>query len=72
MRLKTIVALALTAIVVGAAVPVADAGNPPDSGNCLSSFVNGGAQGSQVSSDPGGPQADGGLGQFLRETRGRC
>ena len=52
MRLKTIVAFALTALVVGAAAPVADAGNPPDNGNCLSGFVNGGAQGGQVSSDP--------------------
>jgi hypothetical protein len=72
MRLKTIVAFALTAIVVGAAAPVAGAANPPANGNCLSSFVNGGAQGRQVSSDPGGPQASGELGQFLREARGRC
>jgi hypothetical protein len=72
MRLKTIVAFALTAIAAGAAVPATGAANPPDNGNCLSSFVNGGAQGSQVSSDPGGPQADGELGQFLREARGRC
>ena len=72
MRLKTIVAFVLTALVVGAAAPVADAGNPPDKGNCLSSFVNGGAQGGQVSGDPGGPQASGELGQFLREARGRC
>ena len=72
MRLKTTVAFVLTALVVGAAAPVADAGKPPDNGNCLSSFVNGGAQGGQVSSDPGGPQASGELGQFLREARGRC
>ena len=71
MRLKIIVASALTAIVVGIAAPGAGAA-PADNGNCLSSFVNGGAQGSQVSSDPGGPQASGELGQFLRETRGRC
>jgi hypothetical protein len=72
MRLKTIVAFALTAIVVGAAAPGAGAANPPENGNCLSSFVNGGVQGGQVSSDPGGPQASGELGQFLREARGRC
>jgi hypothetical protein len=72
MRLKITVASALTAIVVGLAAPGAGAADPVDSGNCLSSFVNGGAQGSQVSSDPGGPQAGGDLGQFLRETRGRC
>jgi hypothetical protein len=70
MRLKIIVAL--TAIVVGIAAPGAGAADPADNGNCLSSFVNGGAQGSQVSSHPGGPQASGELGQFLRETRGRC
>jgi hypothetical protein len=71
-QLKTTVAFTLTAIAVGAAAPGAGAANPPDYGNCLSSFVNGGAQGSQVSSDPGGPQASGDLGQFLRDTRGRC
>lgn len=72
MRLKTIVAFPLTVIVLGAAAPVAGAATPPDNGNCLSSFVNGGAQGGQVSSDPGGPQASGELGQFLREARGHC
>jgi hypothetical protein len=72
MRIKLIVAFALIAIVVGAAAPVADAGNPRDNGNCLSSFVNGGAQGGLVSSDPGGAQASGDLGQFLRAARGRC
>lgn len=72
MRLKIIVASALTAIVVGIAAPGAGAADPADNGNCLSSFVNGRAQGSQVSSDPGGPQAGGELGQFLRETRGHC
>jgi len=72
MRLKIIVASALTVIVVGIAAPGAGAADPADNGNCLSSFVNGGAQGSQVGSDPGGPQASGELGQFLRETRGRC
>jgi hypothetical protein len=72
MRLKIIVAFALTAIVSGTAAPGAGAADPADNGNCLSSFVNGGAQGSQVSSDPGGPQASAELGQFLRETRGRC
>jgi hypothetical protein len=71
MRLKTIVGCALTAI-LAAAAPSAEAANPPDSGNCLSSFVNGGSQGSQVSSDPGGRQASGDLGQFLREAHGRC
>ena len=71
MRLKTIVGFALTATVAVAA-PSAGAANPPDHGNCLSSFVNGGAQGTQVSSDPGGAQASGDLGQFLRETHGRC
>jgi hypothetical protein len=71
MRLKTIVGFALTATVAGAA-PSAGAANPPDHGNCLSSFVNGGSQGSQVSSDPGGAQASGELGQFLRETHGGC
>lgn len=72
MRLKIVVASALTAIVVGTAAPGAGAANPADDGNCLSSFVNGGSQGSQVSGAPGGPQASGDLGQFLRETRGRC
>jgi hypothetical protein len=72
MRLKTIVAFALATIVAGAAAPGAGAANPPDNGNCLSSFVNGGSFGGQVSSDPGGPQADGELGAFLHETRGRC
>lgn len=72
MRLRTITAFALTAIVAGAAAPGAGAADPRDKGNCLSSFVNGGSQGSQVSSEPGGAQASGELGQFLRETRGRC
>jgi hypothetical protein len=72
MRLKTIVPFALTAMMAGAAAPGAAVANPPDNGNCLSSFVNGGAQGSAVSSDPGGAQASGELGQFLRETHGRC
>jgi hypothetical protein len=71
-RLKIIVASALTAIVVGIAAPGAGAADPIDKGNCLSSFVNGGAHGRQVSGDPGGAQASGELGQFLRETRGRC
>jgi hypothetical protein len=61
-----------TAIVLGTAAPVAGAPNPPDNGNCLAIFVDGGAQGGQVSGDPGGPQASGDLGQFLREARGRC
>ena len=69
---KTFLAFALTAVVAGAAAPGAGAADPPDNGNCLSSFVNGGSQGGQVSSDPGGPQADGELGGFLRETHGRC
>ena len=63
----------------GAGIPViapkpagAGAADPIDKGNCLSSFVNGGAHGRQVSGDPGGAQASGELGQFLRETRGRC
>ena len=72
MRLKIIVASALTVIMVGIAAPGAGAAAAADKGNCLSSFVNGEAQGSQVSSDPGGPQAGGDLGQFLRDTRGRC
>jgi hypothetical protein len=72
LRSKTIIAFALAAIAAGAAAPGAGAASPPDNGNCLSSFVNGGSQGSQVSSDPGGPQASGELGQFLREERGRC
>ncbi len=72
MRHKAILAFSLTAILAGAAAPGAGAANPPDNGNCLSSFVNGGSQGSQVSSDPGGAQGDGELGQFLRETHGRC
>src|SRR5207244_9161656 len=37
MRLKTIVAFPLTAIVLGTAAPVAGAANPPDNGNCLRS-----------------------------------
>ena len=72
MRYKTVVAVALTAVAAGAVAAGADASSPPDHGNCLASFVNGGAQGSAVSSDPGGPQASRELGQFLRETRGRC
>ncbi len=73
MRLKAILAFSLTAILAGAAAPGAGAANPPDNGNCLSSFVNGGSFGNQVSSDPGGPQADGReLGGFLHETHGRC
>ena len=72
MRLKTIVALALTATAASAAAPGAGAANPPENGNCISSFVNGQKLGSTVSSNPGGPQASGELGQFLGETRGRC
>ena len=72
MRLKIIVASALTAIVVGIAAPGAGAAVPADNGNCLSSSVNGGELGSLVSNDPGGAQGSGDLGQFFRETRGRC
>jgi len=72
LRSKTIIAFALAAIAAGAGAPGAGAASPPDHGNCLSSFINGGSQGSQVSSDPGGRQASGELGQFLREERGRC
>ena len=70
MRLKIIVVSALTAIVVGIAAPGAGAADPADNGNCLSSFVNGGAQGSQVSSDPGGAQASGELANFCARPAG--
>ena len=66
---KTAIATGLLAASLAAAGTTAGAA-PPDRGNCLANFVNGGAQGSAVSSDPGGPQASGELGQFLRAERG--
>ena len=69
--LKIIVASALTAIVVAIARCLAQARRTrPNHGNCLSSFVNGRAQGSQVSSDPGGPQASSGSANFCARPAG--
>lgn len=72
MELRRSLAFAVTALAFGAGSVGVSAASPPDSGNCLSSFVNGGSMGGQVSGDPGGAQADGELGAFLHETRGRC
>jgi hypothetical protein len=69
-RLTAVISSAVVAMAIAA--PSALAADPPDNGNCLSSFVNGGSQGGQVSGDPGGAQASGDLGAFLHETRGRC
>jgi hypothetical protein len=69
-RLTAVISSAVVAMAIAA--PSALAADPPDNGNCLSSFVNGGSQGGQVSGDPGGAQASHDLGAFLHETRGRC
>ena len=70
MRLARTAALAVAIASLGTASTANGASTPPAKGNCLSSFINGGSQGSLVSSDPGGRQADGTLGAFLHEERG--
>jgi hypothetical protein len=74
MRLKAIATIAATAALLAPlAAQSAAATDPPDNGNCFSSFVNGGSLGGQVSGNPGGKQVDGtALGGLLHETHGQC
>lgn len=72
MLIKTTAATTLAiGALFGASVAPASA-SPPDNGNCLSGFVNGGSQGSNVSGDPGGAQASGDLGHSIGTDEHGC